>query len=94
MAAGMSPPIISKMRPELLQELAAHLLAQPEQRWLEFKDNNQDPERIGKYISALSNSAALEEMSFGYLVWGIEVLPAIRLEQASIQQQAGRAINR
>lgn len=65
-------PSSPRIGPELVQELAHHLLGQPEQRWLEFKDNNRDPERIGKYISALSNSAALEEMSFGYLVWGIE----------------------
>jgi hypothetical protein len=29
-----------------------------ETEWLEFKHDNDNPEMIGKYISALSNSAA------------------------------------
>jgi ATP-dependent DNA helicase RecG len=40
--------------------------------WVEFKHNNADPEMIGEYISALSNSAALEGKKDAYLVWGIE----------------------
>ena len=42
-----------------------------ETTWLEFKENIADPERIGKYISALSNSATLACKSNGYLIWGI-----------------------
>lgn len=34
--------------------------------------SNDDPERTAKYISALSNSAALCGRSFGYLVWGVD----------------------
>ncbi|SMB89093.1 Predicted transcriptional regulator, contains HTH domain [Desulfonispora thiosulfatigenes DSM 11270] len=40
--------------------------------WVEFKQNNAQPEMIGEYISALSNSAALEGKKDAYLVWGIE----------------------
>lgn len=42
-----------------------------EAEWVEFKENNKDPEEIGQYISALSNSAALEGKSCGYLIWGV-----------------------
>ena len=45
-----------------------------EEEWFEFKTDNSNPERIGMYISALSNSAALCEHSFGYLIWGIDDL--------------------
>lgn len=40
--------------------------------WVEFKHNNAQPEMIGEYISALSNTAALEGKKDAYLVWGIE----------------------
>lgn len=43
-----------------------------ETEWLEFKHNDDQPEEIGEYISALSNSAALEGHASGYLVWGID----------------------
>ncbi|GAB7014735.1 ATP-binding protein [Methanogenium cariaci] len=43
-----------------------------ETEWAEFKVNNYDPQKIGEYISALSNAAALNGKAFGYLVWGIE----------------------
>ena len=42
-----------------------------ETEWVEFKENNADPETIGKNISALANSAALEGKAFAYIVWGI-----------------------
>ena len=45
-----------------------------EEEWFELKTDNSNPERIGMYISALSNSAALCEHSFGYLVWGVDDL--------------------
>lgn len=38
---------------------------------VEFKENYADPTMIGKYVSALANSAALSDQSFGYVVWGI-----------------------
>jgi predicted HTH transcriptional regulator len=40
--------------------------------WVEFKSNLDDPDDIGEYISALSNSAALHQRPYAYLVWGIE----------------------
>lgn len=42
-----------------------------ESEWVEFKENNADPDMIGEYVSALSNSAALEGEPRGYLVWGV-----------------------
>ena len=42
-----------------------------ETEWLEFKCNFTDPQSIGEYLSALSNSAAINEKHFGYIVWGI-----------------------
>jgi predicted HTH transcriptional regulator len=42
-----------------------------ETEWVEFKANNPDPIEIGEYISALSNSAALCEKTYAYLVWGV-----------------------
>ncbi|MBX3112040.1 MAG: ATP-binding protein [Fimbriimonadaceae bacterium] len=40
--------------------------------WVEFKHNWSEPDGIGEYISALSNSAAIAGMPQGFLVWGIE----------------------
>ncbi|MGH3939263.1 MAG: RNA-binding domain-containing protein [Pseudonocardiaceae bacterium] len=42
-----------------------------ETEWVEFKTNDAEPKKIGEYISALSNSAALVEQPTAYLVWGI-----------------------
>lgn len=43
-----------------------------ETEWVEFKENNADPEMIGKTISALSNTSALLGKKTAYLVWGVE----------------------
>lgn len=43
-----------------------------ETEWVEFKMNRDDPQEIGEYISALSNSAALAGKRLGYVVWGLE----------------------
>ncbi len=40
--------------------------------WVEYKCNVQNPDDIGEYVSALSNSAALHGKKKGYVVWGIE----------------------
>lgn len=48
------------------------LHARDEREWLEFKRNNADPEEIGQYISALSNSATLDGQPTAYLIWGVE----------------------
>ena len=58
---------------EYLNGLVRELCKQPaETEWLEFKHNNADPQEIGEYLSALSNSAALCGKANAYLVWGIE----------------------
>jgi len=43
-----------------------------ETEWVEFKQNNADPEEIGEYLSALANSAALLGKVNGYMVWGLD----------------------
>jgi predicted HTH transcriptional regulator len=56
-----------------LSALLVELLApQNETEWVEFKHNNDNPEMIGEYLSALANSAALHGREMGYLVWGVE----------------------
>jgi len=42
-----------------------------ETEWLEFKQNYADHERIGEYVSALANSAAILSRGCGYLIWGL-----------------------
>lgn len=42
-----------------------------ENRYLEFKSNYQDAQKLGKYISALSNGACLDRQDFAYLYFGI-----------------------
>lgn len=53
----------------LLAELCSH---SHETEWIEFKENNADPQKIGEYLSALSNSAALHRKETAYIVWGVE----------------------
>lgn len=43
-----------------------------ETEWIELKANNYNPQTIGEYISALSNSACICGEDFGYLIFGIE----------------------
>jgi ATP-dependent DNA helicase RecG len=42
-----------------------------EKEWVEFKENRADPEDIGEYASALSNTARLKSEPYGYMVWGV-----------------------
>ena len=42
-----------------------------ETEWIEFKEDNKDPNLIGEYISALSNSAALNNRPNAYIIWGV-----------------------
>lgn len=39
--------------------------------WVEFKENNNDAQMIGKLISALSNAARLADQPFAYVLWGV-----------------------
>lgn len=58
---------------EYLYGLLRELTALPnETEWVEFKKNNKQPDQIGEYISALSNSAALYGKVNAYLVWGVD----------------------
>lgn len=43
-----------------------------ETEWVEFKGSYADPQEIGEYISALSNSATLCGKAKAFLVWGID----------------------
>ena len=43
-----------------------------ETEWVEFKVDNEDSGKIGEYISALANAAALAGKANAYLVWGVE----------------------
>lgn len=64
---------MSAAQPDYWERLVRELSRLPaETGWVEFKVNNADPDMIGKRISALSNSAALEDQETAYLVWGVE----------------------
>lgn len=43
-----------------------------EVEWVEFKENLQNPDDIGEYISALSNAASLDDQHFAFMIWGIQ----------------------
>lgn len=58
---------------EIISKLIEDLLKLPQEtEWVGFKQNNFNPDKIGEYISALSNSACLHKKDYGYLVFGIE----------------------
>lgn len=55
-----------------LEVLLEELLKKDESdSYIEFK-TNLEPNLVGEYISALSNSACLKTRDFGYLIFGIE----------------------
>jgi ATP-dependent DNA helicase RecG len=56
---------------EVAAKLDEFLKLPAETEWVEFKHNNDNPQMIGEYLSAISNAAALECQPFGYIVWGI-----------------------
>jgi predicted HTH transcriptional regulator len=60
------------MNTDEFRNLVEELVSLPrETEWVEFKENNANPEEIGEYVSALANSAALAGKGRGYLVWGV-----------------------
>jgi ATP-dependent DNA helicase RecG len=67
---------VAKVYQILMNDMTAlirRLCAMPsETEWIEFKVNNDAPDGIGEYISALSNAARLHHQEKAYLVWGIE----------------------
>lgn len=64
---------MSQRSPGYFVDLVHHLRHhRREEEWLEFKAGNQDPEAIGKYISALANAATLAGRARAYMLWGID----------------------
>ena len=60
------------MNNDELDDLLTALAAMPQEtEWVEFKHNRAEPEDIGEYLSALSNSAALLDEEDGYIAWGV-----------------------
>ena len=43
-----------------------------ETEWVEFKRDNDNPDQIGEYLSALANSAALLGRDHAYMLWGVD----------------------
>jgi len=61
------------MKQKELEILLKDLQALPKEcEWVEFKVNNSNPQEIGEYLSALSNSACYHKQAYGYLVFGVE----------------------
>jgi len=58
------------MNCKILNELISYYGKETE--WIEFKVNNIEPNMIGEYISALSNSAMLYDMNKAYLIFGVD----------------------
>jgi predicted HTH transcriptional regulator len=57
---------------ELIKLLKELQVFSKECEWIEFKMNNANPQEIGEYLSALSNSACYHKKDYAYLVFGIE----------------------
>ena len=63
---------------ESLLNIARQRKEAGETEWLEFKTNISEShssityERVGEYISGISNSACLKDKPYGYLILGIE----------------------
>lgn len=65
----MSAPLTDSYAEGIVGELRK-LPAETE--WFEFKENFEQHEKIGEYVSGLSNAAAIAGKTKGYLVWGVE----------------------
>lgn len=61
-------PLHSERLLALIRKSAAH---STESEWIEFKENDFDPEDIGEYISALANAACIHNKPQAYLIWGV-----------------------
>lgn len=63
------------MEPEdhtVYQNTLDRLLQLGEREWIEFKENNTNPDEIGKRLSALANGASLHGRESGYFVYGVQ----------------------
>lgn len=54
------------------QTLLELIRTHEESEIIEYKENNANPDRIGKYISALGNGALMTHTPYAYLVWGVK----------------------
>ena len=55
-----------------INDIILNAIKNPEETpCIEFKVNNCDPQEIGEYISALSNTAALFNQEHAFLIWGV-----------------------
>lgn len=61
-------PFDSSLISSIVNQARSHSVELP---WIEFKSNLSDPQSIGEYISALSNTAALYNQPHGFVIWGI-----------------------
>ncbi len=61
-------PLEQNMINDIVHEYCSNTSELP---WVEFKENNYNPQEIGEYVSALSNTAAIYNKGFGTLIWGI-----------------------
>lgn len=61
-----------RKKSDYLISILKELIKQHESGYVEFKTNNANPQMIGEYISALSNTVALEGRASGYLIWGVD----------------------
>ncbi len=77
--------------------LIDELLGLPaETSWVEFKENNNDAQLIGKLISALSNAARLHDKPFAYVLWGVrngDHSPVGTTFEPSLQLQQGQPLD-
>ncbi|BAK69739.1 ATP-binding protein [Aliarcobacter butzleri] len=58
------------MTVQMLKNLISYYASENE--WIEFKVNNEEPQIIGEYISALANSAMLHDMNKAFLIFGVK----------------------
>ena len=65
--------MIPARTPEYLAGMVRELRRLPsETEWVEFKGNNENPDTIGRNISALANGAAINGKTSASAIWGIE----------------------
>lgn len=60
------------MKGEFLVTNLIDELKKGESELVEVKKDNSDPEMIVETISAISNSACINEAARGYMIWGLE----------------------
>ncbi len=72
------------MKQHEMETLLGNLQALPKEcEWAEFKVNNSNPQEIGEYLSALSNSACYSKQPYGYLILALKTAPTNWLARIS-----------